>query len=262
VLDVALDLGVKHFVHLSTAEVYGSVSGKVDEKSPYQHMGSAYGDAKIDAENLCWEYFEKGLPITVFRPSIVYGPFSKDWTVRLAQRLQSGNWGVFEGYGEGYCNLVYVTDLVSAVLSSANREQAVGEAFNLSGPQVITWNEYFQKFNAALGFPRLKVINPSTSRLRARILRPVKASARFVLDHFENPLKNAYARSREVRSVMQFAERSIKTTASDADLRLYSRKAEYVASKAQDVLDYQPRVDVETGLQMSVAWLNHLGLMQ
>jgi len=262
VLDVALKLGVQRFVHLSTAEVYGNVSGKVDEKFPYQHMGSAYGDAKIDAEKLCWEYFEKGLPLTVFRPSIVYGPFSKDWTVRLAQRLQSGNWGIFDGYGGGNCNLVYVTDLVSAILSSIRREQAIGEAFNLNGTQVITWNQYFQKFNAALGFPRLKVINPSTSKLRARILRPVKSSARFVLDHFEDPLKKAYARSREVRSVMQFAERSIKTTASDADLRLYSRRAVYLASKAQEMLDYRPEIDVDTGLQMSAAWLNHLELMQ
>ena len=75
--------------------------------------GGEYGDSKIDAEKLCFEYLAKGVPITILRPSIIYGPFSNTWVVRTAQRLQSGNWGVFDKYGNGICNLIYVDDLVS-----------------------------------------------------------------------------------------------------------------------------------------------------
>jgi len=260
-LEIALKLGGKRFVHLSTTEVYGNVSGEIDEKAPYQYTGSEYGDAKIEAEKLCWQFYEKDLPITVLRPSIVYGPFSKDWVIRLAHRLQSGNWGIFEGYGEGICNLVHVADVVSGILLAIRHKRAVGEVFNLNGPEMITWNQYFQRFNAALGLPELKVINPSGSRLRAAILQPVKASARFVLNHLDSPLKKAYERFREARAIMQFAEKSIKATATSTELNLYNRKAVYLTSKAREMLGYHPSFNVDAGLQMSAGWLNHLGLV-
>lgn len=260
-LDVALQLGVKRFVHLSTTEVYGNVSGEIDEASPYQYTGSEYGDAKIEAEKLCWEFYESGLPLAMVRPAIVYGPFSKDWILRLVHRLQSGNWGIFKGHGEGICNLVYVADVVSGILLAARHERAVGQAFNLNGPETITWNQYFQRLNTALGLTELKVINPTGSKLRAAMLRPVKASARFALNHFESPLKKAYERFRGARMAMQFAEKSIKTTASSADLNLYNRQAVYLTSKAREMLGYDPRFDVDAGLQMSTQWLQHLGLV-
>ena len=113
-LEAAQRSGVKRFVYLSTAEVYGTdVSGQIDEMFPYQYTGREYTDSKIEAEKLCWEFYGKGLPLTILRPSIVYGPFSKSWLVRMAQRLLSGKWGMFENYGDGNCNLVYVDDLVS-----------------------------------------------------------------------------------------------------------------------------------------------------
>jgi len=260
-LEVALQLGVKRFVQMSTAEVYGNVSGEIDEKYPYHYTDSEYGVSKIEAEKLCWEFYEKGLPLTVLRPPIVYGPFSEDWIIRFARKFQSGNWGTFEGYGEGICNLVYVADVVSGILLTATHDNAVGEVFNLNGPETITWNQYFQRFNAALGLPKLKVITPSGSKLRAAIMQPVKSSARFVLNHLESPLMKIYARSRQARAIMQFAEKSIKTTVTYAELSLYNRKAVYLASKAQEMLGYNPRFDVETGLQMSASWLNYLGLV-
>lgn len=260
-LEAALKLGVKRFVHLSTTAVYGNASGEIDETAPYQSMGWEYGDAKIEAEKLCWEFCEKGLPLTVLRPPIVYGPFSEDRVVRFARKLQSGNWGIFEGYGEGLCNLLYVADAVSGILLAARHDQAVGEAFNLNGPETITWNQYSQRFNAALGLPELKVISSSGSRLRAAIMQSVKSSAKVVLNHFEGPLKKMYERSREARSVMQFAEKSIKTTATLAELNLYNRRAVILTSKAKEMLGYHPRFDVDTGLQLSVSWLKHLGLV-
>lgn len=260
-LEVALKLGVKRFVHLSTTAVYGNASGEIGETSPCQSMGWEYGDAKIEAEKLCWEFYEQGLPLTMLRPPIVYGPFSEDRVVRFAHKLQSGNWGIFEGYGEGLCNLLYVADAVSGILLAARHERAVGEAFNLNGPEVITWNQYSQRFNAALGLPDLKVASPSSSKLRAAMMQSVKSSAKFVLDHFEGPLKKIYERSRGARSVMQFAEKSIKTTATLAELNLYNRRAVILTSKAQEMLGYNPRFNVDAGLQLSVSWLKHLGLV-
>jgi nucleoside-diphosphate-sugar epimerase len=251
---------VNRVVHLSTTEVYGNASGQIDETFPYQHTGNPYGDSKIEAERLCWEYCGQGLPVTVIRPPIVYGPFSKWWTVGLAQKLLSGRWGVFEGYGDGICNLVYVADLVSGILLAAHEERAVGEAFNLNGPEPLTWNQYFQRFNAALGLPELNPVKPNTAHLRAAITQPMRDSAYFVLRRFGGPIRRMYQRFARAKDLMQYAERSLRTTARLSDLNLYSREAMYVSGKAREILGYVPRFNVDDGLQLSVRWLQHLGL--
>jgi nucleoside-diphosphate-sugar epimerase len=261
-LEAALRFGVRRFVHLSTAEVYGPVSGQVDETFPFQYTGGIYGDSKIEAEKLCWDYYEKGLPLVVLRPPIVYGPFGNDFSVKLAHRLKSGNWGIYEGYGEGLCNLIYVSDLVSGILLAVCHEGAVGEAFNLNGPEAITWNQYFQNFNEVLGLPELKRMDPAGSRVQASIMEPVRSSAKLVLKQFGKPLRKLYLRSREARYAMQRFEQYMKTTPRLAELSLYNRDALYLSTKAQHVLGYRPGVDVDTGLQLTSCWINHLGLLE
>jgi len=260
-LDVAQRLGVKRFVYLSTAEVYGKQIGEIDESFPYQYTGSPYGDSKIEAEKLCWEHYEKGLPVTVIRPSIVYGPFSKDWTVRLAQSLRSGNWGIFKGIGEGVCNLIYISDLVLGILLAAHQEDAVGKAFNMVGPELIFWNQYFQRFNTALGLPALRFIDSRRTRLRTRIMEPVRSSSKFVLDHFENHLKKISQKYRHLGNVMRSFEKTMKTSPRQQELSLYNRNAIYLTEKAHDILGFKPRFDVDSGLELTVRWLNHLGLV-
>jgi nucleoside-diphosphate-sugar epimerase len=253
--------GVKRFVHMSTCEVYGQASGQIDEMSPYLYTGNPYADAKIDAEKMCWEYNEKGLPVTVLRPPIVYGPFSTDWIVKLAQRLQSGNWGTFKEYGDGICNLIYVADLVAGVLLAANHNCAVGEAFNLNGPEILTWNQYFIKFNAALGLPELGDIEPQGARLRSILMEPARSAAKFTLTKMRSPLRRISQRFRKARLAMKIAERFLITSPRSAELSLYSRNAIYLSSKAQSMLGYRPRFDIDRSLKLCILWLDHLGLL-
>jgi len=258
-LDAALRLGVERFVHLSTAEIYGNVSGRIDETFPYQYRGNEYADSKIEAEKLCWKFYEKGLPVTVLRPSIVYGPFSRKYTNELAERLQSGNWGIFKDHGEGICNLVFVDDLISGILLAAGHESAVGQAFNINGPERITWNQCFQRFAGALGLSELHEIHPTRTKLNSTIMGLVRRSGSYLLNHFRDPITKISARYGVVKRVMKQAKKSINTTPSSAELNLYSRDAHYPASKAQDMLGYHPKFDLDTGLQMTVRWLEHHG---
>lgn len=260
-LDMALKVGVKRFVHLSTADVYGNPSGEIDETIPYQYTGNSYGDSKIEAEKLCWDYYRRGLPITVIRPSIVYGPFSKNWTVRFAHNLQSGNWGIFEGYGEGICNLIYIADLVSGILLASRHERAVGEAFNLNGPELITWNQYFQRFNTALGLPELTFISPRNAKFRTTIMEPVRVSAKFSLAHFEGPLRWISQRFRHARELMKSVEKSIKTAPRLTELSLFNRNAIYLTTKAKEMLGYEPRFHVDAGLKMTIRWMEQVDLV-
>ena len=261
-LDAALLSGVQRFVHLSTCDVYGYASREVDESTPVQDAGTEYSASKIEAEGLCWNYHRKGLPVTIIRPAVVYGPFGRTWTVELAGRLQSGQWGLLKGYGEGICNLVYVADLVSGILLAASNPSAIGEAFNLRGPEVITWNEYWQRFDSALSLPELRFRDVPTATWRANLMEPVRALAKMGVRRFGSILRVASRRSRPLRRLLESSEQRIKTTPRPIELSLYDRRAHYVATKAQRLLGYAPRYDVNTGLELTIRWLEHVGLVE
>jgi nucleoside-diphosphate-sugar epimerase len=253
--------GVKMFVHLSTIDVYGTATGDVDETTPYQYTGNAYGDSKIEAEKLCWEYITKGVPTVVLRPTIVYGPYCKLWIMKYADRLLSGKWGVFKGFGEGTCNLVYVQDLVSAIFLSLDSEKAIGEAFNINGPDLITWNEYFRRFNDALGQPPLAEIEFGRAKLSSNLITPVKVTARFVLQRYAPTVTRIYQKSGVAQRLMKRAERRMITTPGKQELLQFSRKARYSISKAESVLGYTPKFGIDAGLELSARWLDHETLL-
>ena len=261
-LEASLREGVKRFVFLSTTEVYGNSQGKIDETFPCRKTGNRYGDAKIDAEQACREFATKGLPVTIVRPPIVYGPFSKTWTAGIAQRLLSGNWGIFKGQGDGICNLIYITDLVDGILALLNSTDVHEDVFILNGSEAPTWNQYFQRFNAALSLPELRVIEPGRANLRAHLGEPARSLARFAKGRFEKQIKNAAAHFPLAKQFLKQLERTLKTTPRLSDFDLFSRTALYSAQKAEALAGFKPRIDVETGLQMSAAWLRQVGLVE
>ncbi|UCD37827.1 MAG: NAD(P)-dependent oxidoreductase [Fidelibacterota bacterium] len=253
---------VQRFVHLSTIEVYDNqLNGEITEEMPVVANGDPYGDSKVQAERLCWEHHEKGLPVVALRPAIVYGPFSKLWTVGVFERLASGNWGTLGGFGEGQCNLVYIDDVVQAIQLALEKHDAVGKAFNIIGPGIRTWNEYFRRFNDALGFPPLREIQPSRARLASAITQPIRATAKFLLSRYGQLIMNIYNRSTLAKKVMQQTERSLKTTPAAAELNLYSRKTGYSITQARQVLGYNPLTSEEQGIDLSVQWLKHHGYL-
>lgn len=261
-LEAARREGVRRFVFLSSTEVYGDTQGTVDEASPCYAKCNGYGDAKIAAEQACLEYAARGLPVTIVRPPIVYGPFSTTWTVGLTQKLLSGNWGIFEGQAEGFCNLIYVTDLVAGILALLDSEQACGQVFILNGPETPTWNGYFERFNAALGLPNLKVIEAGRANLGAQIREPARKLAKFAKDRFERQIRQAVSHFPPAKQLLKDLEMDLRTSPRLADFDLFNRRAFYSAKKAETMLGFRPRTGLDTGLQLSVAWLRQVGLVE
>ena len=263
VLEAASRAKVARLIHVSTAEVYGPhVSGRIDETWPHTPSGNWYADAKIEAEKLVWEHSARGLPVTVFRPSIVYGPWSEQWTAALAQRLQSGQWNRYAQYGEGTCNLVYVDDLVAVALKSMYDEKAEGQAFNVGGPDLLTWNEYFDRFNGAMRLPRLAVKSASRTKIKSVATEAVGAASRAALARYGDALHRLSQRGGWPSTTMKAVKRWLRANPSSRELEhLYSRKAIYAWSKAERLLGYRPTVDLDHGLTLSVDWLRYAGLL-
>lgn len=108
---------LKAIVHLSSlaAAGPGEPGTAVNEKSPCKPI-TYYGESKLKGEEIAMEY-AASLPIVVIRPPVVYGPRESNFFVYL-KTLNKG-WNLKIGTARRELSLIYVTDLVKAMVQAA-----------------------------------------------------------------------------------------------------------------------------------------------
>jgi 2-alkyl-3-oxoalkanoate reductase len=154
-------------LHLSSMAVYGAVGGAVSESAPL--LGEdPYARAKIAAEELCRQYQR----VVIFRPGIVYGPRSRQWTERIGRWLLARRLGDLGAAGDGVCNLVYVEDVVTALSQALRLPAAEGQVFNLAMAEPPTWNQYLVGFARALGAVPVARISRRWLKIETKLLAP------------------------------------------------------------------------------------------
>lgn len=260
-LDAARTAGVRRVVHISTIDVYGRAEGTVDESHAYVETGREYGDSKIEAERVCREFSESGLEVVMLRPTIVYGPFSDLWTVEPAQRLVTGSWLLPASACQGTCNLVYVDDLVRAILLALDAPGVSGAAFNINGSDEVTWQDYVEALNDALGLPPLAPPPPASAKARTALVDPVRAAIKKAFFQFEEPIMQVYQRSRVARRFMKWVQSTLQKVPSGAEYELYSRQVRFPADRARAELGYRALVSMNEGVTRSAEWLVHEGVV-
>ncbi len=135
-----------HLVHLSSMTVYGDARGWCDESTAAVGAVSRYAAAHIAAEAGA-RRFPRAV---ILRPGVEYGPHCAAWSGRVAAWLGQHRIGDLGAGGDGYCNLVYIDDLVQAVLAALSSPPA-GGVFNIAMAAPPTWNEYLIAYALALG---------------------------------------------------------------------------------------------------------------
>jgi len=144
--------GCRRLVFVSSFVVYEIPDeGELSEDSPSSTATEGYAHTKLGLEaELLKAVREKNVPATIVQPTIVYGPYSRPWTLDPADMLRHGT-VVLPGAGEGICNAVYVDDVVSAMTLAALRPEAVGQRYLISGPAPITWKTFYEGMARAVG---------------------------------------------------------------------------------------------------------------
>jgi nucleoside-diphosphate-sugar epimerase len=139
-----------------------------------------------------------------------------------------------------------------------NRNASGTDIFNVNGPDQLTWNQYFQRFNQALGLPPMRQISASNSRMRTMIMDQVATLTSAIKQRYHDRLMEIYLRNGWISRQMKRLKSSIENTPSGTELnQLYCRSAYYSDQHARDTLGYQPQFDLDRGLQMTVSWLQH-----
>jgi UDP-glucose 4-epimerase len=172
VLSAARAAGVARFVQLSSVAVYGPAAGRVDEDAPTDRPHGAYGAAKVAAERLCREVSDD-MAVAILRPSLIYGPRSRQWTTPYLDRLASGRWPALGAAGEGDANLIHVDDLAGFIAHIAGAALPVSGVFNVNGADIPTWNAYLEALRVATDAPA-----PTTTRVPGRATLMLRKAAK------------------------------------------------------------------------------------
>ena len=219
----AMEAGVGRFVHCSTVGVQGQIDDPPADESYRARPNDHYQSTKWEGEQLARQYMDEGLPGVVVRPAGIYGPGD----MRFLKFFKAINSGAFVMIGDGKAlyHLTYIDDLIDGIMLAAERPEAVGEVFTLAGPRYVSIQEMADTVAGSLGKRR--------SRLRVPLL-PVQLAA-VACEAVCRPLK--------------------------INPPLYPRRVEFFAmdrafttEKAQRLLGFLPRVDLEDGVARTVAW--------
>jgi predicted dehydrogenase/nucleoside-diphosphate-sugar epimerase len=148
----ARQAGIARFVHISSMAVYATEGSRVfDESSPLiAAAANNYGSDKRRAEDAVRREIAAGLPGVILRPTRVYGPYGKTFIVRPLQHLSAGRL-VLAGPVDAPANMVYVDNVVEAIAAALDADPSVvGQAFNVSDPDQVSWREFYDFYAQAL----------------------------------------------------------------------------------------------------------------
>jgi nucleoside-diphosphate-sugar epimerase len=155
----AAEARVGRFLHISSTSAYGHPPDRlapIDETAPLgQDLWSwdPYTRSKVESERLLWRIAaERPLPLTVIRPSWLYGERDRTTTARLVTRLREAKVPII-GRGDNPMSAVYAGTVAEAAIRAAVDPDSAGEAYNITHQGRITQAEFLNLFAEACGAP-------------------------------------------------------------------------------------------------------------
>ena len=103
---------------------------------------------------------QAGIPFTILRPSMIYGPGDDRNISHLATYLQRYKWIPVFGSGRHLQQPVYVEDVVGGILTALERPQTIGKSYALAGPEALTHNQLIDLVGEVVGVRPVKMHIP------------------------------------------------------------------------------------------------------
>jgi len=180
VLEAAAQARGAQAVHISSVAVYGTVDGEVDERSPVDTpipASDLYARSKREAEKVARELeATTGMPVTVLRPSAVYGERDRLMTQRIAKMLR-GPVSFLLGHGRNTIPTVYAGNVAEAVLLALGAGRA-GATYDVGLDHPLTQRALLEGLAAGLGrSPVLVPVPAGAVRMGADILEALGLKA-------------------------------------------------------------------------------------
>ena len=166
----------KQYIFTSSASAYHKPAASyiITEGTTLANPYWQYSRDKIECEEyLLKQYKEKGFPVTIVRPSHTYderniplGVHGKKGFWQVIKRMQEGKPVIIQGDGTSLWTLTWNADFAIGYTGLMGNRHAIGEAFQITSDETLTWNQIYETIADALGV-KLNAYHVSTDFLRA-----------------------------------------------------------------------------------------------
>jgi nucleoside-diphosphate-sugar epimerase len=151
----------KQYMYISSASAYNkpSASYVITEGTTLSNPHWEYSRNKIACEEFLMEkYRTEGFPVTIIRPSHTYderniplGVHGKKGFYQVVKRMMEGKPVLIQGDGTSLWHVTFNRDFAVGYTGLMGNPKAIGEAFQITGDECLTWNQIYQTIADALG---------------------------------------------------------------------------------------------------------------
>ncbi len=175
--DVRLFAGkTRQYIYISSASAYHKPAAGyvITEGTTLANPYWAYSRDKIACEEILMrEYRERGFPVTIVRPSHTYdersvplGVHGDHGSWQVIRRMMEGKPVIIHGDGSSLWTMTHNSDFARGFIGLMGNPQAIGEAFQITGDETLTWDQIYGAVAEALGVP-LRAVHVSSEFLAA-----------------------------------------------------------------------------------------------
>lgn len=151
----------RQYIYISSASAYHKPAAGyvITEGTALANPHWQYSRDKIACEEfLMKKYREEGFPVTIVRPSHTYdekhiplGVHGKNGFWQVIRRMMEGKPVIIQGDGSSLWHLTFNEDFAVGFTALIGNRHAIGEAFQITGDEVLTWNQIYSTIADALG---------------------------------------------------------------------------------------------------------------
>ncbi len=167
---MACSEGVKRYVFVSSVAAYGEGLDH-DEDDPLAPPGhpELYVRNKAESERALFRlHREKGVPAATLRPPYIYGPENLFYREAFFwDRLAAERPIIIPGDGSRLMQFVHVDDVARAAILAADKDAAVGRAYNVANERAVTQLELVRAIARAAGKDHPKLVHVPRERIEA-----------------------------------------------------------------------------------------------
>ena len=166
----------RQYMYISSASAYNKPARSyvITEGTTLANPHWEYSRNKIACEEfLMKKYREEGFPVTIIRPSHTYdernvplGVHGKKGFYQVIKRMQEGKPVIIQGDGTSLWTVTFNKDFATGYIGLMGNSHAIGEAFQITGDETLTWNQIYETIAEALGV-ELKAYHISSEYLSA-----------------------------------------------------------------------------------------------
>ena len=149
-LEEAHAAGVKKFIYCSTCGIHGNVKDAPTDEDHNIAPADYYQSTKYKAEPVCLDFMKQtGMPVTILRPSAIYGPGDPERFQMIFRRVARGRFPMFCS-GKTLYHPVYIDNLVDAFVLAMDLNKGNGEAYLIADEEYVSIKDLVQRIGRAL----------------------------------------------------------------------------------------------------------------